>query len=152
MGEDPEAAAAGGRQPRFTKLDRLELPNLASLVRCLAAGFQPAGLADAERLGPVWARVKADTAGQASPRLELLAKEIKAVGTIGVRPLTKEEIAVYRTADAVAPRVHEASRRTDAKAIDAPSVRRYYCAWSKDSGVGDDLRKYQPEFFRWLGC
>jgi hypothetical protein len=117
-----------------------------------ATGFQPAALIDAERLGPVWARVKVDATGQEAPRLEVLAKEIKVVGTIGVRPLTQEEIAVYDTGDAVAAQVCEASRKTDPKALDAPSVRKYYCAWSKDSGVGDDIRKYQPEFFRWLGC
>jgi hypothetical protein len=117
-----------------------------------ASGFQPAGLIDAERLGPIWARVKVDVTGQSPPRLELLAKEIKVVGTIGVRPLTKEEIAVYDTGDAVAAQVCEASRKIGTKALDAASVRRYYCAWSKDSGVGDDIRKYQLEFFRWLGC
>ena len=93
-----------------------------------------------------------DTTGQSPPRLELLAKEIKVVGTIGVRPLTQEEIAVYDTGDAVAAQVYEASRRTDAKALDAPSVRKYYCAWSKDSGVGKNIRSYHPEFFKWLGC
>ena len=117
-----------------------------------AAGFQPAALIDAERLGPVWARVKVDATGQSPPRVEVLAKEIKVVGTIGVRPLTKEEIAVYDTGDAVVAQVYEASRKTDAKALDALSVRKYYCAWSKDSGVGENIRRYHPEFFKWLGC
>ena len=117
-----------------------------------ATGFQPAALIDAERLGPVWARVKVDATGASAPRLEVLAKEINVVGTIGVRPLTKEEIAVYDIGDPVVAQVYEASRKTDAKALDAPSVRKYYCAWSRDSGVGHDVRKYQPEFFRWLGC
>jgi hypothetical protein len=84
--------------------------------------------------------------------VEVLAKEIKVVGTIGVRPLTKEEIAVYDTGDAVATQVYEASRKTDSKALDAPSVRKYYCAWSKDSGVSKEIGTYHREFFRWLGC
>jgi hypothetical protein len=117
-----------------------------------ATGFQPAALADAERLGPVWARVKVDAAGQEAPQLEVLAKEIKVVGTIGVRPLTKEEIAVYSTGDAVEAQVYEASKKTDTKALDAASARKYYCAWSKDSGVSKDIRTYHPAFFRWLGC
>ena len=117
-----------------------------------ATGFQPAALADAERLGPVWARVQVDAAGQEAPQLEVLAKEIKVVGTIGVRPLTKEEIAVYDTGEAVAAQVYEASRRADTKALDAASARKYYCAWSKDSGVGKDIGSYHPGFFQWLGC
>jgi hypothetical protein len=117
-----------------------------------ATGFQPAALADAERLGPVWARVKVDTTGQEALQVEVLAKEINVVGTIGVRPLTKEEIAVYDTGDTVVAQVYEASRRTDAKALDAPSVRKYYCAWSRDSGVGKDISSYHPEFVKWLGC
>jgi hypothetical protein len=117
-----------------------------------ATGFQPAALADAERLGPVWARVKVDATGQEALQVEVLAKEINVVGTIGVRPLTQEEITVYDTGDAVAAQVCEASRKTDAKALDAPSVRKYYCAWSRDSGQGETIRRYHPEFFRWLGC
>ncbi len=117
-----------------------------------ATGFQPAALIDAERLGPVWARVKVDATGQEALQVEVLAKEINVVGTIGVRPLTQEEIAVYDTGDAVAAQVCEASRKTDAKGLDAPSVRKYYCAWSKDSGVGENIRRYHPEFFKWLGC
>ena len=117
-----------------------------------ATGFQPAALIDAERLGPVWARVKVDATGASAPRLEVLAKEINVVGTIGVRPLTQEEITVYDTGDAVVAQVCEVSTKPDAKVLDAPSVRKYYCAWSKDSGVGKDIRTYHPEFFRWLGC
>jgi hypothetical protein len=117
-----------------------------------ATGFQPVFLADAERLGPVWARVKVDLTGQSAPQLEVLAKEIKAVGTIGVRPLTKEEADVYDTGEAVAAQVYEASRRTDTKALDAASTRRYYCAWSRDTGQGDNIRSYHPKFFKWLGC
>jgi len=117
-----------------------------------AAGFQPAELADAERLGPVWAQVKVDVTGASGPRLEILAKEIKVVGTIGVRPLTKEEIAVYDTGEAVAAQIHEASKKTDTKALDAASARKYYCAWSRDSGQGENIRSYHPQFFNWLGC
>ena len=117
-----------------------------------AAGLQPAGLADAERLGPVWARVKVEVTGASPPRLEVLAKEIKAVGTIGVRPLKQEEIEVYKSSDSVVAQVCEASTKTDAKVLDASSVRKYYCAWGRDSGVGGDIRSYHPEFFRWLGC
>jgi hypothetical protein len=117
-----------------------------------ATGFQPGGLADGERLGPVWARIKVDVTGQSAPRLEILAKEIKVVGTVGVRPLTQEEIAVYGTGDALAAQVYEASRKTDAKALDAASARKYYCDWAKDSGVGEDIRRFHSEFFKWLGC
>ena len=117
-----------------------------------AAGFQPGALADAERLGPVWARVKVDITGASPPRLEVLAKEIKAVGTIGVRPLRQEEIEVYKSSDSVVAQVCEASTKTDAKALDASSVRKYYCAWSRDSGVGNDIQSHHPDFFRWLGC
>jgi hypothetical protein len=101
-----------------------------------ATGFQPAALADAERLGPVWARVKVDAAGQEAPQLEVLAKEIKVVGTIGVRPLTPEESTVYQAGESVEAQLCEASTRKDAKVLDASSTRKYYCAWSKDSGVG----------------
>lgn len=117
-----------------------------------AAGLQPGVLADAERLGPVWARVKVDATAQSAPQLEILAKEIKVVGTIGVGPLRQEEVAIYGSREVVVAQVWEASTKTDAKALDAPSVRKYYCAWSKDSGVGENIRRYHPEFFKWLGC
>jgi hypothetical protein len=117
-----------------------------------AVGFQPAALADAERLGPVWARVKVDITGASPPRFEVLAKEIKAVGTIGVRPLRREEAEVYRSGDSVVGQVCQASTKTDTKALDASAVREYYCAWSRDSGQGERIRSYHPEFFKWLGC
>jgi len=117
-----------------------------------ATGFSPSRLADAEVLGPVWARVKVDAHGKSAPQLEILAKEIKEVGIVGVRPLKKEEIAVYKAEESVVAQVFEASRKTGTKAMQAPLIRQYYCAWSKDTGVGDAIQQYHPEFFRWLGC
>jgi hypothetical protein len=117
-----------------------------------AAGFQPGALADAERLGPVWARVKVDITGASPPRLDVLAEEIKVVGTIGVGPLSQEDIELYKSRDSGVAQVCEASTKTDAKALDASAVRRYYCVWTKDSGQSEKIRSYHPEFFKWLGC
>jgi hypothetical protein len=103
-------------------------------------------------LGPVWARVKLDAHGRSAPQLEILEMVIREVGIIGVRPLSKDEIAVYQDSASAAAQIIEASTRTDARTLAVTLIRQYYCAWSRDAGVGEVIRPYHPEFFRWLDC
>lgn len=117
-----------------------------------AAARNPSVLMDGEWLGPLWARVKVDATSRAVPQLEILTREIKEVGTIGVRPLTKEEIDICNAADSVTAELYDTLQRADLRRLNAPPIRQYYCAWGRDTGMGRAIRTYHPEFFKWLGC
>ena len=117
-----------------------------------AAARNPSVLVDGEWLGPLWARIKVDATSRSGPQLEILTREIKEVGQLGVRPLTKEEIDIYNSADSVTAELYDNLQRADLKGLNAPLIRRYYCAWARDTGMGRAIRTYHPEFFEWLGC
>jgi hypothetical protein len=117
-----------------------------------AAAMNPNVLVDGEWLGPVWARVRVDLKDESMPRLEILTREIKELRIIGVRPLSAEEATVYSAASSVAAQLGESVRNGDLKAIDTTLMKKNYCFWSKNTGTGDALRAFHPDFFNWLGC
>jgi hypothetical protein len=117
-----------------------------------STGFSPARLADAEVLGPVWARVKVDARGRSAPQLQILDRVIKEAGVIGVQPLGKNEVAASMDGDSAAEQIIQASTRTDAKPLATPLIRQYYCAWNRNAGVAEAIRPFHPEFFKWLDC
>ncbi len=117
-----------------------------------AAARNPSVLMDGEWLGPLWARVSLDATSRSVPQLEILTREIKEVGTIGVRPLMKEEINIYNSADAVAAELRKAVQSADLRGLNAPLIRQYYCAWGRDTGMGKAIQTYHPAFFKWLSC
>ncbi len=116
-----------------------------------AAGLEM-GLVDAERLGPIWARVAVSTTPGSPPRVEILTREVKILDTIGVRPLTRDEVRIFQQRNAVEKQVHAVSSQTDLKGLDAKAVRGYYCPWCRNTGMAEQIRKLHPEFFRWLSC
>lgn len=86
------------------------------------------------------------------PQLEILTREIKEVGTVGIRPRTREEIDTYNSADTVTAEIYDVLQRTELRGLNAPLMRQYYCAWGRDTGMGEAIRTYHPEFYKWLGC
>lgn len=117
-----------------------------------AAGVSPAGLMDTEILGPLWARVRIDATGQSKPRLEILTREIKQVGTIGVLQFPQGEFTVYDDRVIFEKELFEAAKRSDVRFIQELQAKQFYCAWSKDTGMGEQIQRYHPEFFKWLAC
>ncbi len=110
------------------------------------------GLHDAERLGPVWAKLTVKLDAKTPPRLEVLERDLVIRGTHGVRPLTASEAKVFQTRDQVEALVEDSARQRGADALDNPRVRAYYCLWARTSGIGALIRPKHPEFFRWLNC
>ncbi|MBZ5565159.1 MAG: hypothetical protein LAP13_22400 [Acidobacteriia bacterium] len=109
-------------------------------------------IVDGERLGPVWARVAVNAKTGSPPHVEILTREIKILGTVGVRPLTNDEVRIFQQGDAVEKQIHAVLSQTDLKGLDAKAVRGYYCAWCQNTGMDEQIRKLHPEFFKWLSC
>jgi len=117
-----------------------------------AAGLSAAGLMDTEILGPLWARVRIDATGQSKPRLEILSREIKQIGTVGVQSLPQGELTLYDNRVIFEKEIFEAAQKSDARLVKDPDAKRFYCTWGKDTGAGAAIRRFHPEFFKWLAC
>jgi hypothetical protein len=117
------------------------------------ASGQRFGLVDAEVIAAPWGRVLWDATGKKPPRIEVLGKVLKEAGVQGVRPLLQQEIAVYQTAKVAEAKLLLLSRTSSLKSDAAPTIRRYYCRWSKDNGVAvGQIQPLHPGFFNWLDC
>ncbi len=79
-------------------------------------------------------------------------REIREVGTIGVRPLSREEIDAYNSADSVTAKLCDAMQGAGLRGLNVPLMREYYCAWGRDTGMGRAIRTYDSEFYKWLAC
>lgn len=115
-----------------------------------AFAFDPR-IADGERLGAPWARIRVE-GRSGEPRLELLARTVQERGIQGVRPLSPNEAAVMRDAPALEEKLLSllVSRRPFPFAAD--DVRQYYCLWAGLNAVAEELRPSHAAFFEWLGC
>ena len=108
------------------------------------------GLVDGERFGPVWARVAVNAKSGSPPQVEILTRDIKILGTVGVRPLTSAEARIFQQRDAVEKQIYVVSSQTEMNGLDAKAVRGYYWQWCWNSGMAEQIRKLHPEFFKWL--
>ncbi len=102
-------------------------------------------LRDGEQIAAPWARVVVDGG---EPRLEDLG-DLRGLGVHGVRPLAGEELQIMRSGPAAAEEVYTLARGS--KAGDAPTARRFYRQWLRDSGVGDAIRPLHKKFAAWIG-
>ena len=109
-------------------------------------------ISDAERLSAPWARLEVHSAGQEPAELRVLSREITETGIHGVRPLTREESAVYDLGPRVEAYLGSLDHIPNGMVEEVAQLRKYYCAWCYDSGVADEIRPYHEEFFRWLQC
>ncbi len=108
------------------------------------------GLVDGERFGPVWARVTVNARPGSPPQVEILTREIKVLGTVGVGPLMIAEARIFQQRDAVERQIYAVSSQTDMNGLDATAVRTYYYHWCWNTGMTEQIRKLHPEFFQWL--
>ncbi len=116
-----------------------------------AGGLRPA-LADAEVVAAPWARVVMDATGRQNPGLEILTPQLQELGIQGVRPLTKEEISIWDSRDAVEQEIYGLSRSVT-RPDGAGRLKEFYCLFLKTHGaVGKAVRSRHREFFDWLGC
>ena len=108
-------------------------------------------LMDAQLVAAPWGRIIWD--GKSVPRLEILEKEIKQIGTQGVRPLRKEEIKMFDQRAAVEEQIRNLASRTSLAGIDSKPLRQFFQFWCSTNGViAEQLRPQHPEFFDWVGC
>jgi len=114
-----------------------------------ATAFDPR-LADGRRLGGPWARVHVE--GRGEPRLVGLASRIEDRGIQGVRPLSKQEVTVFRDAAAMEDKLLSILVSPQRIPIVADDVREYYCLWVSVNGVAQDIRPRHEAFFAWLDC
>jgi len=115
-----------------------------------AFSFDPR-LADGERLGAPWARVRVE-GRRGEPGLELLTKRIEDRGIQGVRPLSKQEAAIVRDSAAVEEKLLSILVSRQRWPILADDVREYYCLWVSVNAVTKDIRPHHEAFFAWLDC
>jgi len=112
----------------------------AKLVRHVYAHGQDMMLRDGVRVAAPWAVVDVTTT---KPKVARLSDAVKPIGTQGVRPLTKDEVAVQQQ-----PSTDSALRRSDLAA-----VRARYCLWLKTSGViAQHVQAQHQAFFDALKC
>lgn len=111
------------------------------------------GLSDGVYITAPWARVEVDLKGSADPKFKLLSTKIREIGIQGVRPLSKEEVAVYELGETVEAYLGNLTGLPDEKDRAVSDLRRYYCAWCGDSGgIAKEIRPLHKSFFKWLGC
>jgi hypothetical protein len=115
-----------------------------------AFSFDPR-LADGERLGAPWARVRVE-GRSGDPRLEILTRRIEDRGIQGVRPLSKQEAAVLRDTAAMEEKLLGILVSRQRWPIAADDVREYYCLWVGLNAVARDIRPRHEAFFAWLDC
>jgi hypothetical protein len=118
-----------------------------------AYGLNLRRLADAQLTAAPWGRVKVDVTGRTAPSLEILTKQIEKIGPQGVRPLMAEEVAVFKTEDAVEEELFKLSRQTGFGRTENPAIKRYYRLWCETNGtVVEQIRTRHQPFFKWVGC
>jgi hypothetical protein len=110
------------------------------------------GLVDGVYIAAPWARVEVDLKKSTDPKLEILSTKIKEIGMQGVRPLSEEEAAVYKLGETAEAYLGSLTHLPDARDRKVFDLRKYYCAWCRDSGVTEEISPLHEGFIKWLGC
>lgn len=128
-------------------------PNGDGLVSYFAySSGMPPGLSDGQLVGSVWGRIVLDpeTGGTWFTRLSPRTQEL---GTQGVRPMSKEEIDLYKRAPEAIQMVRDLAKLKDAPRSPDPLLRAVYCQSYRFSGViTTSLPRPEADFQRWLDC
>lgn len=112
-----------------------------------ATKLDPRHIMDGEHVAAPWAEIELDPKDTASPKITIKKKRLVDLGIQGVRPLSKEETAAYKTMDIAQDAVISSSGKKNAV------IRSAYCAWIKNNSViFRQIEPVQRSFFDWLEC
>jgi len=127
--------------------------NLALVYYVYAIGHAPRSLVDGVYVAAPWACVEVDLKRKLSPKFKLLSNRIREIGIEGVRPLFREELAIFAKKEAAETFLGNLKSLPDEKEKSVSELRRYYCTWLKLKGeIVEEIRPFHKEFFKWLRC
>lgn len=122
--------------------------NNKDLIFYVSARGRTSQLVDGERVGPAWGKIYVKiSAEESKPELkfELLTDQIKAIDTVGVRPLRKNEIITLQS-NPLDFLFAKPSAEKDLK------LKEYFCLEKKVGNIPQDVMSRHAAFFKWLGC
>lgn len=111
------------------------------------------GLADAHYVAGPWARVEIGADGS-SPRLGLLAKEIKEIGIQGVRMLEEKEVILYGrwAGGKIETYLSVLSALPDEASLEVIDFKRFFCSAISLNWIYQEIQPIHQDFFDWLSC
>jgi len=122
-------------------------------VRYLYATCFDPRIADGIRVAAPWGIIESLGCEQGLRRFVRLSESIREIGIQGVRPMTKEEMAVYEKCSAAESFLESLAGLPDEDDPVMRPLRDYYLTWCGHNGVIRQEIAYRHEpFFRWVGC
>ena len=117
-----------------------------------ATSFDPQVM-DGVRVAAPWGHLECSGGDRRQPRFVRMAGTIREIGIQGVRPITKEEMAIYEKGGMAESCLQALAGLPDESDPGASLLRNYYRTWCGHNGVivGEIVSLYEP-FFRWAGC
>ena len=110
-------------------------------------------LADGAHVSAPWGRVEVDLRSKTPSKFKPLTSKLKAIGIQGVRPVSKDEAAVYERREFAETYLGTLTTFPDEKEKAVLDLKKYYCTWFNHNGViAKELHAHHKEFFHWLGC
>jgi len=111
------------------------------------------GLADGVHVTAPWGRVEVEIGRRTSLEFKPLASRIKTIGIQGVRPISKDELAIYEGKESAETYLGTLPTLPDENEKGVIELKKYYCTWCNHNGViVEEIRQHHKQFFRWLGC
>lgn len=122
-------------------------------VRYLYATCFDPRIADGIRVAAPWGSIESAGGEQGLSRFVRFSESIREIGIQGVRPITKEEMAVYEKRGAVESSLESLAGLPDENDPVMGSLRDSYRTWCGHNGViMQELFSLHEPFFRWVGC
>ena len=122
--------------------------NNKDLIFYVSARGRTSQLVDGERVGSAWGKIYVKIpASESKPELkfELITDKIKAIDTVGVSPLRKNQIITLQS-NPLDFLFAEPSQDKDFK------LKEYFCLEKKIGNIPPDVVSRHNAFFKWLGC
>ena len=127
--------------------------NLQLFYYVYAAGLGPSTLVDGEHVAAPWGRVEMDPRGPGGAKFTRLSEKLREIGIQGVRPLTQEEVAIFKKKTAAQAYLATLTSLTDENEEAVRMLQQYFCKWCQfNGGIVAEIRSAHKQFFLWLGC
>jgi hypothetical protein len=108
-------------------------------------------LADGIHVAAPWARVEVEPAAGLVVRVEQLSPETREVGIQGVRPVSREELAIYDERASVEAYLRGLRALPEAGTAETQRLQRYYRTWLKYNGtIARAIQAYHEAYFAWV--
>jgi len=122
------------------------------VVRYLYATCFDPQVMDGVRVGAPWGRLECSGGDRRRPRFVRMAGSIREIGIQGVRPVTKEEMAIYEKSGIAESGLRALVGMPYESDPGTPPLRNYYRAWCGHNGViVSEIASLHEPFFRWTG-